>query len=245
MQKFILCVILACAWANADVLIPKPDAPGLFDEFSKNPAVRYRGLRIGLVWTEPMEGVDYEVAMLAAEWGNGTYRFEASFADSFLDSLYRSELVGLDASVSISRWTFGLGGDWDIQYVPGLGSWWRSVGRAGARMDLFWNLSVDAWGEFPSDFEPNSRGIGLEWKPGAAFGAYAGCRFRRDIGWRVSLGEVLHVGRVSIQSVVAYPGPSVGVGILFRFGKIGAGAGVRSVGDYVNSRVASLSFDFR
>ena len=52
----------------AEVRVPKPWNPGFFDG-GKNPAERADVFRLGLLWTEPMEGVDYQVLGFAAEWG--------------------------------------------------------------------------------------------------------------------------------------------------------------------------------
>ena len=75
----------------AEVRVPKPWNPGFFDG-GKNPAERADVFRLGLLWTEPMEGVDYQVLGFAAEWGNARYYSGISFESVFLDSLYQQSV---------------------------------------------------------------------------------------------------------------------------------------------------------
>lgn len=135
MKRIFFCASLCLGALFADVRVPKPWNPGQFECLGANPARTFSGFDLGFVWTEPMEGVDYEVFGFASEWGNGRYRLEASLASSFLDSLFRSENFGLEISLAVSKISVGVGGNVDIRMVPGVATWWRAVGRIG----VAWN----------------------------------------------------------------------------------------------------------
>ena len=79
-KVWILALFISAVFA--EVRIPEPWAPGRWDS-ARNPARMQNGFRLGLLWTEPMENLDYEVFGFAAEWGTEAYRFKAVFASSF------------------------------------------------------------------------------------------------------------------------------------------------------------------
>ncbi len=242
MEKVFLCFLLFLGTLWADVRLPEPWNPGWFDFLGKNPARNVSGFKIGLLWTEPMEGVDYEVFGLFSEWGNGRFRSGASFASSFLDSLYRSENFGMEASLALSAFSIGVGGNVDIQVVPGEAAWWRAVGRAGISWNGISRFSGGLWGNFPSDFEHGSLAGNIFWIPGEKFWCEAAFLYRRPGELLVALGEKIRLGILELQGSVAYPGPKIGVGLAVGIQNWGAAFGMHRDGDYMNSRMGGLFY---
>lgn len=242
MKKIFLCISLFLGALFADVRVPKPWNPGFFECLGANPARTLSGFDLGFVWTEPMEGVDYEVFGFASEWGNGRYRLEASFASSFLDSLFRGENFGLETSLAFSKISVGFGGNFDIRMVPGVATWWRAVGRTG----LAWNenslFSGGIWGNFPSDFEKSSLAGNILWNPGRKFWSELAFLYRRPFGLLVVFGEKIRIGALELSGSVAYPGPRIGVGVSLNVRSWGVSFGVHRDGDYMDSRMGGLFY---
>lgn len=242
MKKFFLCLLFSWGALWADVRVPEPWNPGWFDVLGKNPARKSSGFKLGLLWTEPMEGVDYEVFGLFSEWGNDRYRLGASFASSFLDSLYRSENFGVESSVALSALLLGLGGNVDIQVIPGEATWWRAVGRAGISLNGNSRFSGGIWGNFPSDFERGSLAGNILWILDERFWCEASFFYQRPLGFLVALGEKIRLGILELQGSVAYPGPRIGVGVSVGIQNWGAAFGVHRDGNYMNSRMGGLFY---
>lgn len=242
MEKIFLCVLVFWGTLFADVRIPDPWNPGWFEFLGKNPARKASGFKLGILWTEPMEGVDYDVVGIVSEWGNSHYRLGASFAGSFLDSLYRSENFGMDFSISAFTLLFGAGGNVDIQMIPGEATWWRAVGQAG----ISWNgsamFSGGLWGIFPSDFERPSLAGNIFWNPGENFWSEVAFLYQRPHGFLLAFGEKIRLGTLELQGSVAYPGPRVGIGVSVRIRSLGASFGMHRDGNYMNSRMCGLFY---
>ncbi len=242
MARIFLCVLVFWGTLFADVRIPEPWNPGWFELLGKNPARKASGFQLGLVWTEPMEGVDYEVFGLFSEWGNSHYRLGAFLASSFLDSLYRSENFGMDFSVAFSAFLFGAGGNVDIQVIPGEATWWRTVGRAGISWNGFAPFSVGLWGNFPSDFESSSLVGNIFWIPGEKFWSEAALLYQRPQGFLFVFGEKIRLGTLELHGSIAYPGPRVGIGVSVGIRNWGAAFGVHRDGNYMNSKMGGLFY---
>ncbi len=242
MERAFLCILFLVGTLWADVRLPEPWNPGWFDLLGKNPARTVSGFNLGILWTEPMEGVDYEVFGLFSEWGNGRYRLGASLASSFLDSLYRSENFGMDASVALSAFLLGVGGNLDIQVVPGEATWWRAVGRAGISWKGSARFLGGLWGIFPSDFERGSLAGNILWALDEKFRCEAAFSFQRSGEFLVELGEKIRLGVLELQGSVGYPGPRVGVGVSVGIRSWGAAFGVHRDGNYMNSRMGGLFY---
>lgn len=241
-MKVLLCTLFFLGTLWAEIRIPEPWNPGWFDVLGKNPSRKASGFRLGLVWTEPMEGVEYEAFGIFSEWGNLRYRLGASFTSSFLDSLYRSENFGIESSFAISSFRIGAGGNLDIQVVPGEATWWRAVGRAGVSWNGSSRFSCGLWGSLPTDFESGSFAGNVLWLSSEKFRSEAAVLYQRPIGFLVVLGEKFRLGVLELQGSVAYPGPKVGVGIIFGFQNWGAAFGMHRDGAYMNSRMGGLFY---
>ncbi|MDY3922552.1 MAG: hypothetical protein SOZ02_10395 [Hallerella porci] len=225
--------------AFADVRVPLPWSAGIW-ETDANPAKKWEGFRLGLLWTEPMEDVDYEVVGFAAEWGGKRYRLQTVFVSAFLDSIYRSENFELSGALHWNRFSIGAGGTAEIQIVPGEASWARFVGRTGISAELISHISVGAWGIFPSDFEENSYGGEIFWEPSSNFRSGIALLYRKPKGWMFGFMQKMRLGVLEFQGEVVFPGPKIGVGIAFNWEGIGASFGVHRDADYMNSKMAGL-----
>ena len=242
MKKIFLCILIFGETLFADVRIPEPWNPGWFDLLGKNPARKASGFKLGLVWTEPMEGVDYEVFGVFSEWGNSRYRLGTSLASSFLDSLYRSENFGMDLSVAFSAFLFGVGGNVDIQVIPGEATWWRTVWRTGLSWNGFSTFSIGAWGNFPSDFERISLAGNIFWILDEKFWSEAAVFYQRPQGFLLAFGEKIRLGILELHGCVAYPGPRVGIGISVGIRSLNAAFGVHRDGNYMTSKMGGLFY---
>lgn len=239
MRKMLFLLFAASEVLLADVRIPKPWNPGWFGAFAENPGVKFSGLRLGILWTEPMEGVDCDAVGFFAEWGNLSYRLAASYAHTSLDSIYRSENFGLGTSLSPGRLNLGLSGNAEIQIVPGEDADFRYVLRPGISWE--WQSGrVGAWASVPSDFEGNSYVAECFFSPGKNFTGGFQVHRRRTAGTLFSFGEEIRLGILAFQGVVSYPGPKVGVGIRIGSGRLEASAGVHRDGNYMDSRMFGL-----
>lgn len=242
MPKILL--FLLCLWTAvlSDVRIPHPEDPGFFDALGENPASRFSGLRLGLVWTHPMEGVDYETFGFFSEWGGSRYRIGASFASSFLDSLYRSENFGVEAALSFGKLSLGAGGNVDVQFVPGDFSWWRAVGRMGLSVYGEKGLSAGAFVSVPSDFERATFAGNVSFEIFGRFLSEAALVYREPVGFLFVFGEKIRLGALAFEGSFAYPGPKVGAGIVINLQKCGASFGMHRDGNYMDSRAYGLFF---
>ncbi|MBP5247720.1 MAG: hypothetical protein J6Z31_07670 [Fibrobacter sp.] len=238
MRKGFLYLLLGISSLFADVRVPEPWNPGFFDG-EKNPAQRISAFRMGILWTEPMEGADYEVLGFAAEWGNSFYYVGMDFSSAFLDSLYRSENFGLNVSISLGRLTLGVGGSADIQVVPGEASWWGMAGRVGSSVS-FGALSGGILGVYAEDLRENAVETQVFWNAGERFQSGVRMLFRQKSGWLWVFQESLALGALSLQGCFAFPGPKIGVGIGFRIKNAGATFGVHRDGSYMNSKMAGI-----
>ena len=241
-KVWILALFISAVFA--EVRIPEPWAPGRWDS-ARNPARMQNGFRLGLLWTEPMENLDYEVFGFAAEWGTEAYRFKAVFASSFLDSIYRSEDFDLEGAFAVGRFSLGFGGNADVQIVPGQESWWELSGRVGAFVKLPAHVEWGTWGLFLRETEWNVFGSDFFWKESRYFRSGLSLRYRRWDGFGVVLLQEMHLGALELQGEVLFPGPKVGVGIAFRWNGLGASFGMHRDADYMNSKMAGLFYDVR
>jgi len=238
MMRKIIWILLGISSLFADVRVPKPWNPGFFDG-EKNPAQRISSFRMGLLWTEPMEGVDYEVLGFASEWGNDRFYVGMDYSSAFLDSLYRSEKFGLDLSISFSQWTFGLGGTADVQIVPGEASWWDVSARLGS------SLRVGAFdcgilSVLSKNLEENAVDAQVHWNALPRFQSGVQVLFRRRNGTLLIFQESLILGALFLQGSVAFPGPKIGVGIGILWGDFLSTFGTHRDGSYMNSKMAGL-----
>lgn len=238
MRKGIFWILIGFSILFADVRVPEPWNPGFFDG-EKNPARRISAFCMGILWTEPMEDADYEVLGFAAEWGNSRYFVGMDFSSSFLDSLYRSERFGLDLSVSLSHVTVGIGGDADVQIVPGEATWWGVAGRLGSAI-AFGAFSVGVLGVYAQDLGENAVESQILWDAGSHFQSGVRFLFRQKSGGLWIFQESFALGALSLQGSVAFPGPKIGVGLVFRLGNGGASLGIHRDGSYMNSKIVGL-----
>lgn len=240
MQKIFLCFLLGLGMLYAEVRVPKPWNPGFFDG-GKNPAERADVFRLGLLWTEPMEGVDYQVLGFAAEWGNARYYSGISFESVFLDSLYRSENFGLDLSFSTLHWTWGAGGSAAVQIVPGEASWWEWNVRVGCAFRVQ-KFGGGVWGTYPGNGFEKSLTAHAFWMPGESFqsGILFLMRQKREPLWIFQ--ERFGLGLLALEGSLAFPGPKVGIGLHFQLKNWGAGVGIHRDSDYMNSKMVEIDF---
>ncbi len=239
MRKMLFLLLASSGVLLADVRVPKPWNPGWFGPFAESPGVRLSGLRLGILWTEPMEGVDCDAIGFFAEWGNFAYRLAASYVHTSLDSIYRSEDFGLEASLSPGRLNLGISGNAEIQIVPGEDSDFRYVLRPGISWE--WRSGrLGAWASVPSDFEENSYFAECFFSPGKNFTGGFQVHYRREAGALFSFGEEVRLGILAFQGIVSYPGPKIGVGIRMDLGRAGASAGAYRDGNYMDSRMFGL-----
>lgn len=240
MRKIFLCLLLGLGMLYAEVRVPKPWHPGFFDGL-KNPAERVEGFRMGLLWTEPMEGVDYQVLGFAAEWGNARYYSGVTFESVFLDSLYRSENFGLDLSFSTSHWTLGTGASAAVQIVPGEASWWQWEVRAGNawRLERF---TGEFWGTYPGNGGEKSLTAHVFWNAGENFQSGILFSIRQKTGMLWIFQERFVLGALALEGSLAFPGPKVGIGLHFQLKNWGAGVGVHRDSDYMSSKMVGLDF---
>ena len=238
MRKIVL-ILLGISSLFADVRVPEPWNPGYFDG-EKNPAQRISAFRMGILWTEPMEGAGYEVLGFAAEWGNSRYYVGMDFSSAFLDSLYRSESFSLDLSISLSHWTLGLGGTADVQIVPGETSWWGIAGRLGSSLRLG-AFDCGVLGVISQDLGENAVETQVFWNAGDRFQSGARLLFRKSKKALLIFQESFALGALSLQGSVAFPGPKIGVGVGIAWGGLGVTFGVHRDGSYMNSKMAGLT----
>ncbi|MFA6836769.1 MAG: hypothetical protein WCR04_10265 [Fibrobacteraceae bacterium] len=250
-MKIILCAVFAfiCS-AYATLLIPVPDSPGFWGRTSatlpfglpsedSSPARKASNLRLGFLWCEPVEDVDLKIAGFSAEWGNKNYRLASLFISAALDSIYRSELFGLEGAFSYSLFTFGLAGSLNVQYVPGDDSWWSPKGKAGIVMDLPWNFAASALGELSSE-DPFLSGWGVSWASDSLFVGFAEVFLDEKAHNRFCFGERVILGNFSIQNSFEFPGPAISLGILLRIGAFGGGFGMENIKNFTESNAGTL-----
>jgi hypothetical protein len=230
-------------WGN--VLLPSPENPGFFGSAGAtlleglptsggSPAKYAETLTLALLWGRPAVGVDLQNYSLLAEWGNSRYRVGSFFSVTAMDSIYRSTLWGLEVAKTCGMITVGVGHSVNVEYVPGLSSWWTQQTKAGVGIELPGNFSVGGLLLYP--YEEGFQYLGgLHWKASQAYQLFF------EMGPHLlHIGHFIDFGSFRLQNAYTYPSPSLGIGIVVSIDSFGVGFGFQRVNEALDAQGASL-----
>lgn len=243
MRKVLFFLLVSSGVLFADIRIPKPWNPGWFGPFGSSPAQRFSGLRLGISWTEPMDGVNCDGFGFFSEWGWRKYRLGASFAHTSLDSIYRSEAFGLEATISPGFWNLGFSAQGEIQIIPGEAADFRAKISPGISAEWI-RGRIGMWTNLYTDFEENAYLAEATFSPGKNFSAGVLLHYRQSDHFSFSVGEEFRLGVLWLQGCLSYPGPKVGIGIRIGWKRLSAAFGANRDGNYMDSQMFGFFSDF-
>ena len=237
--------MLSKGMSQASVLLPAADYPGFFGlagatlpeglpTFDNSPAKRTNTLSLGLLWGIPAAGVDLQSYSLIAEWGNSWYRMGSLFSMVAMDSVYRSSAGDLELAFTFQRYTVGVGHSVNVEWVPGIGSWWTQQTKVGLVVEVPRGFSLSGLLLFPYESEFNYLG-GVHWKASESYRLFV------EVGPKnFHIGHTVNFEYLRIQSAYAFPGPSVGIGLAIQIDQFFSGFGYQKISDAFDAKGASL-----